>query len=211
MRELAQLGMHIWRTYPDFYAIYSEPDFTWNKITQRNRNPLLAMKIGADGMKTGFTEASGYAIVGSAERAGTRVFLAMSGMASDQERADEARKLLEWGMVGFSRTPLFGADETVGSVAVYGGDKTTVALRAKGPIAIPLPRSADERLVARIVYQGPIAAPIKQGDQIGSLKVWLGETLTQETPLYAAADVSTGSFHQRAWAAVRELAVGWLR
>ncbi|MGE0281069.1 MAG: D-alanyl-D-alanine carboxypeptidase family protein [Rhizobiaceae bacterium] len=211
VRELAMLGMHIWRTYPEFYRIYAEPDFTWNKITQRNRNPLLAMKIGADGMKTGFTEASGYAIVGSAESGGTRVFLAMSGMASDKERADEARKLLEWGMVGFSRTPLFSAEDTIGSVAVFGGDATSVPVRAKGPIAIPLPRNADEKLAARIVYQGPVVAPIKQGDQIGSLNVWLGDTLTQETPLYAAADVGAGSFHQRAWAAVRELAIGWLR
>jgi D-alanyl-D-alanine carboxypeptidase (penicillin-binding protein 5/6) len=211
VRELAMLGMHIWSSYPDFYKIYSEPEFTWNKITQRNRNPLLAMKIGADGMKTGFTEASGYAIVGSAERDGTRIFLAMSGMASDKERAEEARKLLEWGMVGFSRTPLFSADDIIGSVAVFGGDKTTVALRAKGPIAIPLPRSAEEKLAARIVYHGPIVAPVKEGDRIGALKVWLGDTLAQETPLYAAADVTSGSFHQRAWAAVRELAIGWLR
>jgi D-alanyl-D-alanine carboxypeptidase (penicillin-binding protein 5/6) len=211
VRELAMLGMHIWRAYPEFYRIYAEPDFTWNKITQRNRNPLLAMKIGADGMKTGFTEASGYAIVGSAERDGTRVFLAMSGMASDKERAEEARKLLEWGMVGFARTPLFSAEDTIGTVAVFGGDATSVPLRAKGPIAIPLPRDAGEKLAARIVYQGPIVAPIKQGDQIGSLNVWLGDTLAQETPLYAAADVGAGSFHQRAWAAARELAIGWLR
>jgi len=211
VRELAMLGMHIWRTYPEFYRIYAEPDFTWNKITQRNRNPLLAMKIGADGMKTGFTDASGYAIVGSAEASGTRVFLAMSGMASDKERAEEARKLLEWGMVGFARTPLFSAEDTIGSVAVFGGDATSVPVRAKGPIAIPLPRNADEKLAARIVYDGPVVAPIKQGDQIGSLNVWLGDTLTQETPLYAAADVGTGSFHQRAWAAARELAIGWLR
>jgi len=210
-RELAMLGMHIWRSYPQFYTIYSEPDFTWNKITQRNRNPLLGMEIGADGMKTGFTEASGYAIVGSAERAGTRVFLAMSGMASDKERAEEARKLLEWGMVGFSRVPLFAADEVVGAVPIFGGDQTSLTLRAKGPIAIPLPRDAGETLAARIVYQGPIVAPVEEGKQIGSLKVWLGDTLAQETPLYAAASVPTGSFHQRAWAAVRELAVGWMR
>lgn len=211
VRELAMLGMHIWRSYPEFYAIYSEPDFTWNKITQRNRNPLLAMKIGADGMKTGFTEASGYAIVGSAERDGSRIFLAMSGMASDKERAEEARKMLEWGMVGFSRTPLFATNDIIGQVSVYGGDKTTVALRAKGPIAIPLPRSADEKLAARIVYKGPVVAPVKAGDRIGSLNVWLGDTLAQETPLYAAVDVPAGSFHQRAWAATRELAIGWLR
>jgi D-alanyl-D-alanine carboxypeptidase (penicillin-binding protein 5/6) len=132
-------------------------------------------------------------------------------MASDKERAEEARKMLEWGMVGFSRTPLFATNDIIGQVSVYGGDKTTVALRAKGPIAIPLPRSADEKLAARIVYKGPVVAPVKAGDRIGSLNVWLGDTLAQETPLYAAVDVPAGSFHQRAWAATRELAIGWLR
>ncbi len=97
VRELALLARHMWREYPEYYKYYSQPEFTWNKIKQRNRNPLLAMDIGADGMKTGFTEESGYAIVGSIERGGKRVFAAMSGMASEKGRAEEARKLLEWG------------------------------------------------------------------------------------------------------------------
>ncbi|MEL6435169.1 MAG: D-alanyl-D-alanine carboxypeptidase family protein, partial [Pseudomonadota bacterium] len=102
MRDLVTLAMHIQREYPTYYQYYSEPDFTWNKITQRNRNPLLSMEIGADGMKTGFTEESGYAIVGSAENDGRRLIVAMSGMADQRERAQEARKLLEWGRRAFN-------------------------------------------------------------------------------------------------------------
>lgn len=211
VRELAELGMHIWKTYPQFYAIYGEPQFTWNKITQRNRNPLLAMDIGADGMKTGFTEESGYAIVGSVVRQGTRVFFAMSGMASEQERAQEARKLLEWGVLGLERAPVFDAGATIGAVRVYGGTEASVPVRAAGAVSMPVPRSADELLIARIVYQGPIVAPVNAGAEVAQLKVWLGDTLAQETPLYAAVGVGAGSFHRRALDAIDELATGWLR
>ena len=119
--------------------IYSQPDFTWNKITQRNRNPLLAMDIGADGMKTGFTEESGYAIVGSVSRGGKRVFAAMSGMTSERERAEEARKMLDWGMRAFQKTELFADDEVVGEAQVYRWRKSGV--RAEG-------QGADQHLCA---------------------------------------------------------------
>jgi serine-type D-Ala-D-Ala carboxypeptidase (penicillin-binding protein 5/6) len=210
-RELAKLGQYIWREYPEFYKYYSQPDFTWNKITQRNRNPLLRMDIGADGMKTGFTEESGYAIVGSVSRDGKRIFAALSGMASERERAEEARKMLDWGMRAFQKTELFAGDETVGEAKVYGGAKSGVALKAKGPVNIFVPITNSDRLIARIVYEGPIIAPVEEGTQIGSLRVWIGDTMSQETPLFAAETVELGSLHQRALDAVGELMVGWLR
>ncbi|MBL8584313.1 MAG: D-alanyl-D-alanine carboxypeptidase [Rhizobiaceae bacterium] len=211
MRELALLGLHIWKTYPEFYKFYSQPSFTWNKITQKNRNPLLAMDIGADGMKTGYTEASGYAIVGSVSRDGRRLFVAMSGMATEKERAEEARKLLDWGMRAFQKTNVFGSDEIVGEAKVYGGEKAGVALKAQGPVAIFVPIGNKDRLVARIVYQGPVLAPVEAGTPVGSLKVWVGDTLSQETPLFAAEAVGVGKLHQRALDAVGELMTGWMR
>ncbi|HEV7254641.1 MAG TPA: D-alanyl-D-alanine carboxypeptidase family protein [Mesorhizobium sp.] len=211
MRELVKLGMHIWRTYPEFYRFYSQSDFTWNKITQRNRNPLLAMNIGADGMKTGFTEESGYGIVGSVARDDKRVFAAMNGMKTDRERAEEARKLLEWGMRAFQKVELFAAGEPVGEASVYGGAKGGVALRAQGPVSILVPVANPDRLSARIVYQGPVLAPVEENAPIGALKVWIGETLTQETPLFAAESVPVGALHERAFDAVGELAIGWMR
>jgi D-alanyl-D-alanine carboxypeptidase (penicillin-binding protein 5/6) len=210
-RELAQLALHIWREYPEYFHYFSEPNFTWNKITQRNRNPLLTMDIGADGMKTGFTEESGYAIVGTARRGDKRLFLALSGLASDRERAEEARKILDWGMRAFQRTELFGQDEVVGEAQVYGGAKSGVALKAKGPISIFVPITNRDRLIARIVYQGPVVAPVEAGTPVGQLKVWIGDTLSQETALYAAESVELGSLHQRALDAIGELMVGWLR
>ena len=136
MRELAQLAKHLWKNYPAFYKYYSQPEFTWNKILQRNRNPLLKMDIGADGLKTGFTEESGYAIVGSVQREGRRLFVAMSGLASERARAEEARKILDWGIRAFEKTRLFEDGETVGEAQVYGGAKSGVALTAKGPVSI---------------------------------------------------------------------------
>jgi D-alanyl-D-alanine carboxypeptidase (penicillin-binding protein 5/6) len=211
MRELARLAEHLWRTYPEFYRFYSQRDFTWNGIFQRNRNPLLAMEIGADGLKTGFTEASGYAIVGSLEKDGRRLFSAMSGMATDNERATEARKLLEWGLSGFNRVAVYEDGEIVGAARVYGGERGEVALRAQGPIAVMLPATGRERVSARIVYQGPVPAPVEEGSEIGVVKVWVGDQVVQETPVFAAESVGVGSLSSRALGAIEELLVGWMR
>ncbi|MDN2564654.1 D-alanyl-D-alanine carboxypeptidase [Aquibium sp. A9E412] len=210
-RELAELGLHIWREYPDFYAYYAQPEFTWNGITQRNRNPLLRMDIGADGMKTGYTEESGYGIVGSVQRKDRRLFVAMGGMQSAEQRAEEARKILDWGIRAFERNEIFADGEIVGEASLYGGEKAGVALKARGPISIFVPITNRDRLIARIVYDGPVEAPVEAGAEIGHLKVWIGDTLSQETPLYAAESVGRGPLHRRALDALQELLVGWLR
>ncbi|WP_437344148.1 D-alanyl-D-alanine carboxypeptidase family protein [Mesorhizobium marinum] len=211
MNELVHLARHIWQEYPEYYRFYGIREFTWNKITQPNRNPLLEMEIGADGMKTGYTEASGYAIVGSVQRGGNRVFAAMSGMSSEMERAEESRKLLEWGLRAFEKTKLFDTGDIIGDAQVFGGAKSSVALKAGGPISIFIPLTNTDRLVARIVYKGPLTAPVKEGTPVGVLKVWIGDNMSQETPLYAAETVELGTLQQRALDAVGELMVGWLR
>ena len=211
VRELVQLAMHLWRDYPDFYKYYAQPEFTWNKIRQRNRNPLLAMNVGADGMATGYTEESGFAIVGSVSRNGRRVFAAMSGMTSERERSEEARKLLDWGVDGLRKTDIFAANDIVGEAEVYGGAKSSVALTAKAPVAVFVPADDTGLVSARIVYDGPVVAPVGQGAQIGQLKIWVGETLSQDIPLYAAEEVGAGTFPRRAADAVTELLTGWIR
>lgn len=211
MRELARLAQHLWREYPEYYHYYAQRDFTWNGIFQRNRNPLLALDIGADGLKTGFTEASGYAIVGSTNRDGRRLFAAMSGMATDKERAEESRKLLEWGMRAFDRKEVFQADEIVGEARVYGGSSGTVKLRAAAPVAVMLPSQRSQPASARIVYRGPVQAPVEEGRPIGALRVFVGDTMVQETPLFAAESIGVGSLSSRALGAVEELLVGWMR
>jgi D-alanyl-D-alanine carboxypeptidase (penicillin-binding protein 5/6) len=211
VRELALLAQHLWRTYPEYYPLYSQAEYKWNNINQQNRNPLLRMDIGADGLKTGFTEESGFAIVVSAARDGKRLFLAMSGMATDKERAEESRKLLDWGMRAFSKIDIFAADETVGEAKMFGGEKSRVRLTANGAVSMLVPIANRDKVIARIVYEGPVEAPIEAGAPVGKLKIWVGDLLTQETPLYAAESVGVGSLHRRALDAIEELAIGWLR
>ena len=209
MRDLVVLARHIHETYPDFYRYYSQPEFTWNGIRQRNRNPLLGLDIGVDGMKTGFTEDSGYGIVASIERGGRRLFTVMSGFESERQRAEESRKMLEWGIRAFERRPLFAQNEPVGQVSVYGGAVGSVPVRAKGPVDIFLPITNPDRLTARIVYHWPLSAPVEEGTEVGSLKIWIGETLSREEPLYAAASVARGPIHSRALDAFVELIQFW--
>lgn len=211
VKDLTELALHLVRAYPDLYRYFGQKDFTWNKIRQQNRNPLLAMDIGGDGLAVGASEQDGFGIVGSITRDGRRVVAAMSGLSGDRERAEEARKLLEWGLRSFEKTEIFANGETIGEAQVFGGEKSSVALEAGGPVDILLPIANRDRLTARIVYNGPLPAPVEKGQPVGAFKVWIGDTLSQETPLYAAESVGVGTLPQRAFDAAKELAVGWLR
>jgi len=208
-REVALLSQHLWRRYPKYYHYFGQEDFEWNRIRQRNR--VLRLGIGADGLALGFTEGHGYAIAASMERAGRRLFAVLAGIPEEKERPEEARKLLEWGFSAFSKRQLFRAGEIVGEASVYGGARSSVALRTSGPLSALLPTGDSQRYSARIVYNGPVAAPIDEGMAIGTLQIWIDERLSQETQLYAAESVDEGSLRQRALGAVEELLVGWMR
>ena len=211
MRELAKLAQHIIKTYPEFYKIFGEREFTWNKIRQQNRNPLLAIGIGADGLKTGETKDAGYGVVGSAVQNGLRLIVAVNGLKSAKERADESRKLLDWGFRAFESRPLFAEGETVGEAKLYGGAKGRMPLVSDGAIRLLVPRGINEKIIARIVYTGPIPAPVEEGRPIGMLKVWRGENVVLEVPLQAAESIPKGNLTQRAFDAATELVVGLFR
>lgn len=211
VREMTQLASRLAREYPQFYPYLALKDFTWNKITQRNRNPLLAMDIGADGFAVGASEQDGFAIVGTLNQGGKRVIAAMSGLANDRERSEEARKLLEWGLRSFEKTEIFAKDEVIGEASVFGGAKSSVQLKAKGAVDLLLPIANRDKVTARIIYNGPLPAPVETGQPVGTLRVWIGDTMSRETPVFAAETVEVGSLPRRAADAVKELAVGWLR
>lgn len=210
-REMAELARHIIHTYPDFYPYFGQRDFTWNNIHQTNRNPLLAMGIGADGLKTGETGEAGFNLVGSAVQDNFRLIVVVTGAKSDKERADEAKKLLELGFHDFQARVLFAEGQTVGDAKVFGGDKSYVPLVASGIVRLMVPRNNSQRLLARIVYTGPVPAPITKGQPIGKLKVWRGDNLALEIPLQAGDDVGPGSMSQRAMDGATELMIGVLR
>ena len=211
-RDMAFLADHIIRTYPDLYKIFAEKEFLWSRIRQQNRNPLLTMDIGADGLKTGnITEASGYGLVGSAVQNEQRLILAIYGLKNAKERSEEARKILQWGFRSFETKPLIGAGEIVGSARLYGGAQMDVPLSTTGPVRVLTQRGTNERLSAKIVYSGPIAAPVQQGQKIAQLNVYRGSTLALSADLQAAESVESGPLHRRALDAGMELATGLFR
>ena len=210
-RELAMLARYIILDYPEYYKIFGQADFTWNKIRQPNRNPLLGMLEGADGLKTGFTKEAGYGLVGSAVQGGLRLIVVVNGAKNAKERADESKKLLEWGFRTFEQRNLFAEGQILGSAKVYGGASGSVPLQAAGLVKIMVPKAGGEKLIARIAYQGPVPAPVTQGQQIGLLKVWRDDKLVLQAPLKAVESVGKGNMPGRALDAVTEMMIALFR
>lgn len=210
-RELAMLARHIIRNYPDFYPLFAQPEFTWNKIRQQNRNPLLGAMNGADGLKTGYTKEAGYGLVGSAVQNDLRLIVAVTGVHTAKERADEAKKALEWGFRNFEQRTIFAEGQTIGTAKVFGGASGRVALKADGEVKVMLPKSGADRLIARVVYTGPVPAPVTEGTPIGNLKVWRNDNLILTMPLKAAENIGKGNMPQRAFDAVTEMIIALFR
>jgi len=210
-RELAILARHLILNYPEFYKMFGEPEFTWNKIRQQNRNPLLPLGIGADGLKTGFTKEAGYGLVGSAVQNDLRLIVVVNGLKTAKERADEAKKLIEWGFKSFEQRVLFAEGQEIGAAKVFGGASGRVPLVATGPVKVMMPKAGGDKLIARIAYTGPVPAPVVAGQQIGNLKVWRNDKLILTQPLKATESVPKGSLPQRAMDAVTELVIALFR
>jgi D-alanyl-D-alanine carboxypeptidase (penicillin-binding protein 5/6) len=210
-RDLAILARFLIAQFPEYYPIFSEPEFTWNKIRQQNRNPLLNSLNGADGLKTGYTKEGGYGMVGSAVQNDTRLIVVVNGLEDSDDRASEAKKMLEWGFRNFETRTLFAANQPVGYAKVFGGESRSVKLASPEPIKVMVPKNGNEKLIARIVYKGPVAAPVKPGQPVGVVKVWRGANVAVETPVYAAEAVGTGSTVRRAIDGASELVIGMFR
>ena len=209
-RDLATLARSVIHDFPEYYPIFSEPEFTWNNIRQLNKNPLIGDNLGVDGLKTGYIKESGYGITASAIRNGQRLILVIAGLESESDREGEAKRLLDWGFRSFQKVTAYQKDEVVAEASVYGGAVGHVPLKAEGDITFLVPRDAKDALKARVIYQGPLVAPVKEGVVVGSFKVWNGDRLIQETPLHTAAAVGRGPLHSRALDALGELLFGWL-
>lgn len=211
VRDLAKLALHIVETYPDLYKMFGEREFTWNKIRQQNRNPLLAMDIGADGLKTGNIDESGYGLVGSAVQNGQRLIVVVNGLKTAKDRANESRKLLEWGFRAFEFHQLFQEGQVVGEAQVFGGDRRSLPLVPKKPVRVLVNRGEGERLSARIVYTGPLKAPVQKDAEVARLRVYRGDTQALDMPLYANEDIHVGTLSQRALDGLLEVSTGWVR
>jgi len=207
-RELAQLTKHIITEYPEFYHYFAELEFTWSDITQPNRNPLLYADIGADGLKTGHTEVSGYGLAASAVQEGRRLILVVHGLANENERSTEAQRLMRTGFRDFKSYPLFAAGDIVGTARVWQGSRGDVALEIREPVTVVLQPDDRKQMVVSINYVGPLPAPIDSGAQVAELKVTAPNGLTLTKPLFASESVSTMGFFGKLGSALIHLVQG---
>lgn len=213
-RDLATLAQATIETTPDLYKeFYSQTEFTWGKtlgkgdpITQGNRNPLLGRVSGADGLKTGHTEEAGYGFTGSAEQNGRRIIMVVAGLGSFNQRIDESVKFMDWGFRAWKAQPLFEKGEKVAEAQVQLGSDDRVPLIAPRKLAVTLPAGiGNGNIRVKVVYQGPIKAPIKQGQHVADLVVQTADTPPQTMPLVAAAAVDEAGFFGRIWSGLTSL------
>jgi serine-type D-Ala-D-Ala carboxypeptidase (penicillin-binding protein 5/6) len=190
VRDLAILARHIVYDHPNRYPLYSESKFTWNKIEQTNRNPLLKDYGGADGMKTGFTKEAGYGLVGSVQRDGRRLIMVVAGLKTANERKAESQKLLDWGFRQFKTADVFEKDETVAEARVWGGTENWVELKTAQAFQVALTPKEQKSVELKLSYTGPLIAPVKAGTEVGTARVVVNGRVVAEIPVLTSADVA---------------------
>jgi len=195
VHDIAALSAHIIHEYPEHYHYFAIPEFTWSGIRQSNRNALLFRNVGVDGLKTGHTEAGGYGIVVSADRDGHRLISAVNGLDSEAARNAEAGRLLDVGFREFRNYELLDAGEMVGEIEVWGGAQDVVGVMVRDPVSAILSPDARREMTVTLVYNGPVAAPISAGQEVGMLTVSAPGKPDANIPVVAIDDVdSAGIF-----------------
>ena len=205
-RDLAKLAEATILETPDLYKrFYATRSFTWGKtmggaaMAQENRNPILGRVSGADGLKTGHTQEAGYGFTGSAIQDGRRLVMVVAGLGSANDRIKESVRFMDWGFLAWRAQPLFKKGATVETADVQLGSATKVSLVAPRDLAVTLPRTASSNIRVKVVYDGPIKAPIAKGQQIAQLIVSTEDTEPQIMPLVAGEEVSEAGFFRRIW------------
>lgn len=214
-RDLAILARELIARFPQYYHFYSEKEFTYGidqvtkkPITQGNRNPLLYKDVGADGLKTGHTDAAGYGLTVSAKRSDRRLILVVNGLKSMNERSRESERLLELGFSQFDNYKLFSAGAVVDEADVWLGDAPRVPLVIEKNLALTLPRQSKAGVKVTVTYDNPIPAPVVKGTPVAKLVVANQNATLMEVPLVAGADVQQLGFTGRISAAVSYLLWG---
>jgi D-alanyl-D-alanine carboxypeptidase (penicillin-binding protein 5/6) len=207
-RDLAILGERLILDFPQYYPLFAERSFKYNNIEQANRDPLLGVVPGADGLKTGHTDEGGYGLVGSAERDGRRLLLVVNGLTSMRERAQESSRILEWGFREFHTYTMAKKGEALAEAKVWQGAEDMVPLTVAADARVTLRRVARASMVVKVVYDGPVPAPIKAGDHIASLEISGPDMPTVTVPLVAGADVDRQGFFGRIFTSLGYLIAG---
>ena len=209
VRDLTIIARRIISEFPEYYKIYGEREFTWNNIAQKNRNPLLIDYPGADGLKTGYIKDAGYGLVGSAVRDGRRLVLVVAGLTSIKERKEEAEKLLDWGFRQFKTIDVYAAGDVVSKARVWGGASRWVNLVIKQDLRLALSAKEQESVEVKLSYAGPLMAPVKAGDPLGTVRFMIDGKTIAEVPVETASAVdAVDSIWSRAMDSLMIMALG---
>ncbi len=211
VRDMIVLARYIAQEYPDYYALYREPHFTWNNIFQRNKNPLISKEIGIEGFGFGYSKKEGFSMVATIYKNHRRLFLAINGLQDGKKHTKEIERILQWGMTAFDLKTIFTKEKTVGRASVYGGKKNFVPLIVKKPISFMLSNEKKINVKAKIKYHGPLKAPIVLGQSVGVIQILEGKKVLLEKPVFAGENVQEGGFFTKVKDAFYETTIGWLR
>jgi serine-type D-Ala-D-Ala carboxypeptidase (penicillin-binding protein 5/6) len=208
MRDLGIVALRLIEEFPEYYPIFAETEFNYDDRApdnRFNRNPLLKLGIGADGLKTGHTTEAGYGIVGSVKQGDRRIIFALSGLPSEAARAEEAEKIANWAFRQFSLKTLAKAGVRVAEADVFMGDAARVGLVPAEDVRRLVPASVQGAVTAEVVYQGPLAAPVAKGQPVAELVLHIPDLPDARVPLVAEADVGKGGFFRRVMTAATVL------
>lgn len=207
-RDLLKMSLYLIYNYPEFYDYYSMKEFTYNDIKQNNRNPLLYRNLGADGIKTGHTEAAGYGLIGSAVQNDRRIVMIVNGLDTSKLRRSESVRLLAWAFNNTQNITLAKAGETIAKAAVWLGQDRSLPLVLKQDLNATIKNDTRDQIESSVILEEPIQAPILKGDKLGTLKVTLPDGSALERPLLAGKDVQKLGIFGQAVEKIRYLAVG---
>jgi len=207
-RDLAVLTERLVTDFPEHYKIFAEKTFTYSKIKQSNRNPLLYRDIGSDGLKTGHTEEAGYGLAASAVRGERRIVMVVNGLTSIRERSRESLRVMEWAFRTFKPYALFKKDDVITKADIWLGDAPSVSLTIPEDLKLTLSRTARDKMKVTVKMNNPVAAPVKKGQRLATLIVSAPNFQTREIPLLAAEDVQQLGFVGRIGAAIQHVLWG---
>lgn len=208
MEDLAILARHIIKEFPELYHYFSQKEFVYNNIKQGNRNPLLYTMKGADGLKTGHTEEAGFCLAASATKGERRLIEVMSGMSSNRERSEEAERLMSWGFREFNNFKILTKGQTVATAKVWYGKEDSVNLTVADDVLKTVHMSQQDNVKATAEFDEPVKAPIKAGQEIGTIKIEIEGQSPLNVPLIAANDVSETGMLGKFWANVKYFIFG---
>lgn len=205
--DLALLATALIRDFPEYYPIYSEKEFTYNGIKQGNRNPLLYTMDGADGLKTGHTQESGFGLTGSVKtRDGRRLIMVVNGLKTMKDRSAESQKLMGYGLSAFENVTVFNKDATIENIPVWYGEAETVPAVLNNDLVMTIARGGGSGVVTKVIYDSPVTAPVQKGQKIGQVMVTSADNQSKMVDLIAAADVAKVGYFGK----MKKIVSGWL-